>query len=151
MDKEKIIKKLRDLVLSNKTVSERKREYDKTFKVNNLIKYFEVYHPKSKKIIGTFIVDEQGRCRIEQENGLLAIRKRLDGEWGIEAIVNGEYIDTRIALAENGIIKKNGLPPTKTDILEIKDRLNLKKYQTKKVIIEQGEVIDGFLIREIIE
>ena len=101
---------------------------------------------------GGFLIPDKTKTKIcyLEEKGILSMRKRFDGQWGVQCICGATSI---IAEQEKGLLKKStkvgtlrdGRPSVK-DIKTIFD--NIKKNPTK---IKNGngyEEIDGFRLEK---
>lgn len=75
---------------------------------------------------------------------LRASRRRTDGEYGFECWCGN---DSRIAPNEMGILKANGMQPSRDDILQM--AANLEKNPPKYVTIKGERPVDGFSIIEV--
>lgn len=75
---------------------------------------------------------------------LRSSRRRTDGELGFESWCG---TDSRIAPNEMGILKANGVQPSKEDLYKMAE--NLQKQPPKYATINGERHVDGFIIREV--
>lgn len=82
--------------------------------------------------------DEDGKMWLRSS------RRRTDGEYGFECWCGQ---DSRIAPNEIGILKDDGIQPTKEDIFNMAE--NLRKQPPKYATINGERDVDGFIIRKV--
>jgi hypothetical protein len=93
---------------------------------------------------GTLEADELRNKNGDLISGALAIRPRFDGYQGVECACGN---DSRVAEVEKGIMKTNGMPPSKDDMEHIYNNLQKKpaNYIEKSGKIE----VDNFIIEKV--
>lgn len=102
-----------------------------------------IYCNQCKKNVGEFHVDDRGKVVFDSEDGILAVRKRMDGNWGFQCMCGN---DSRIAQQEKGLIGKEKRYASKRPSIEIvnivldKVRKNPTRLKKSKGMIE----IDNF-------
>lgn len=105
-----------------------------------------VHEGTNGRVIAQIMTDGQV-IATHDENGFMwlrASRRRTDGEFGFECWCG---LDTRIAPNEDGILKADGMQPSKEDIMQM--AANLERNPPKYATINGERDVDGFILRKV--
>lgn len=99
----------------------------------------EEIHGKGGKEIAEVLIDSNERVSYIKEEGILSLRKRFDGHWGVECMCGN---DSRLAPAEKGLIGQNR--PSPDAMKNIAKNLADPKKQARVKESKENKEVDGF-------